>query len=139
MSLRKSPTVTPASLKANRRNARKSTGSRALRGKAQSGLNALRTGLSLPLCDDLCCALIDARPGAVEQTAVIVTPETAAHHVFAETVEAFRQLETEINLRDKVSRGVDPRRERVAQGTSCRTSLPGKRARKNNRRNQRCV
>ena len=44
MSLRKSPTRTPAFLEAIRRNAQKSTGPWTVRGKAQSCLNRLKTG-----------------------------------------------------------------------------------------------
>ena len=45
MSLRKSPTRTPALLAANRANAQKSTGPRTPEGKGQVALNALRHGL----------------------------------------------------------------------------------------------
>jgi hypothetical protein len=48
MSLRKSPTRTPALLAANRANAHKSTGPRTLEGKRRVGLNALRHGLHAP-------------------------------------------------------------------------------------------
>jgi hypothetical protein len=44
MSLRKSPTMTPARLEANRRNAQKSTGPRTARGKAQSRMSGLKHG-----------------------------------------------------------------------------------------------
>jgi hypothetical protein len=44
LSLRKSPTRTPAFLEAIRRNAQQSTGPRTRRGKAQSCLNRLKTG-----------------------------------------------------------------------------------------------
>jgi hypothetical protein len=44
MALRKSPVRTTALLEANRRNARKSTGPRTLRGKARISLNALKHG-----------------------------------------------------------------------------------------------
>jgi hypothetical protein len=44
MSLRKSPTRTPAFLGANRRNAQKCTGPRTAEGKARSALNALKHG-----------------------------------------------------------------------------------------------
>jgi hypothetical protein len=47
MSLRKSPTLTPARIEANRRNAQKSTGPRTARGKAQVRFNALKTGVHL--------------------------------------------------------------------------------------------
>ncbi len=105
MPLRRSPRRTAALLEANRRNARKSTGPRTLRGKAQSRLNALRTGLRSFLYDGLWWALIDAPLGAAEQTAAtILTPEMAAHPVFAETVQAFWQLETEDILNEEVAR-----------------------------------
>jgi hypothetical protein len=45
MSLRKSPTRTPASLAANRANARKSTGPRTEEGKRRVRLNGLKHGL----------------------------------------------------------------------------------------------
>ena len=48
MSLRKSPTLTPARIEANRRNAEQSTGPRTARGKAQSRMNSLRRGWSSP-------------------------------------------------------------------------------------------
>ena len=44
MSLRKPFAMTPARIAANRRNARKSTGPRTGRGKAQSRVNGLRDG-----------------------------------------------------------------------------------------------
>jgi len=44
MSLRKSPTRTPALLAANRANSRKSTGPRTERGKARAALNPLKHG-----------------------------------------------------------------------------------------------
>jgi len=46
MSLRKSPTMTPARLDADRRNAQKLTGPRAARGKAQVRMNGLRSPIS---------------------------------------------------------------------------------------------
>jgi hypothetical protein len=48
MSLRKSPTPTPASLAANRANAKKSTGPRTADGKTRAALNAFRHGLYAP-------------------------------------------------------------------------------------------
>jgi len=62
MSLRKSPTLTPALLAANRRNARKSTGPRTVRGKAQTRLNALRGGGRSRVRNDLWLALLHAPP-----------------------------------------------------------------------------
>ena len=88
MSLRKSPLMTPARLEANRRNARKSTGPRTARGKAQSRMNSLRKGWASPTYLNLLRALMDAPPCAVEETVgAILTPEQAAHPVFAKLVE----------------------------------------------------
>ena len=94
MSLRKSPSLTPALLAANRRNARKSSGPCAARGKARARLNGLRRGTrSLPL-RDLVLALLNAPPCAVDATArAVLTPERVAHPLFAEIVEIARQAE----------------------------------------------
>ncbi|MGA3327578.1 MAG: hypothetical protein ABSF45_24210 [Terriglobia bacterium] len=54
MSLRKSPTRTPAFLEAIRRNAQKSTGPWTVRGKAQSCLNRLKTGARSRVYRQLC-------------------------------------------------------------------------------------
>jgi hypothetical protein len=97
MSLRKSPILTPARLLANRRNALKSTGPRTARGKAWSRLNGLRTGSRSPTYMKLLRALVDAEPGGIEQAArVVLTPQQAAHPLFARTVESFRKIELEI-------------------------------------------
>jgi len=94
MPLRKSPTLTPARLEANRRNAQKSTGPRSARGKARSRLNGLKTGWRSRAYRDLTTALMEAPPCAVDRTArQVLTPEQAAHPVFAEQVEMFRQAE----------------------------------------------
>ena len=94
MSLRKSPTMTPARLEANRRNAQKSTGPRTARGKAQSRMNSLRTGSRSRFLADLCQTLLNARPCTVDQTAqTILTPEQAAHPMFREMVDMFRATE----------------------------------------------
>ena len=94
MSLRKSPTMTPARLEANRRNAQKSTGPRTARGKAQSRLNRLTTGQRSPLKRRLLLAFLNAAPCTVEATArALLTPEQAAHPVYAEVVELARWAE----------------------------------------------
>jgi hypothetical protein len=87
MSLRKSPTRTPAFLEANRRNAQMSTGPWTLRGKAQSCLNRLKTGKRSRVYRRLWLKLLYAPPCAVGQTArELLTREQAAHPVFAELV-----------------------------------------------------
>jgi len=97
MSLRKSPTLMPARLAANRRNARKSTGPRTARGKGQSRMNSLRTGGRSRFMHDLYLTLLDAPPYAVDRVAqALLTPEQAMHPLFAETVEMFRRAESEV-------------------------------------------
>jgi hypothetical protein len=68
MPLRKSFTLTPARIEANRRNAQKSTGPRTARGKVQSRMNGLRDGGRSPLYRDLSQAIRTSRkvirPGA---------------------------------------------------------------------------
>jgi len=94
MSLRKSPTRTPALLEANRRNARKSTGPRTARGKAQTRLNALRTGEYSRLRRGLLVTLLYAPPGAVERWArSMVTPEMAWNQHLGEVAEILIQAE----------------------------------------------
>jgi hypothetical protein len=95
MSLRKSPTLTPARLQANRSNARKSTGPRTARGKAQSRLNSLRKGRRSALHRKFVELMLWAPPCSVDRTAqALLTPEQAAHALFAEMVEMFRHAET---------------------------------------------
>jgi hypothetical protein len=99
MALRKNP-MSPARLKANRRNAQKSTGPRTARGKSQSRLNGLRSGGRSRLYGDLLLALADAPPCAVAQTArTALTPAQAAHPLFAQLVEIFRLAEIGTALR----------------------------------------
>ena len=88
MSLRKSPTRTPAFLEAIRRNAQQSTGPWTARGKAQSCLNRLKTGARSRVFRRLWFGLLNAPPCAVEQTATeLLTRQQVAHPVFAEVVD----------------------------------------------------
>ena len=115
MSLRKFPTLTPARLAANRRNARKSTGPRSAWGKAWSRLNGLRSGTRSVLYQDLFLALLDAPPCAVERTArAILSPAEAAHPLFSECVDLARQAEIEVvcELRRLSALPVFPRKKR---------------------------
>jgi hypothetical protein len=96
MSLRKSPTLTPAMLEANRRNARKSTGPRTARGKAQTRMNALRSGDRSKLRRGLWLALLNAPPGKVEVWAqALMTPEMAYDQHLREVAEIIIQAERE--------------------------------------------
>ena len=97
MSLRKSPTLTPARIEANRRNAKKSTGPRTARGKSQSQINSLRTGGRSALHENFFLLLLDAPPCSVDRVArALLTPEQAAHPLFAETIDMFRRAEGEV-------------------------------------------
>ncbi len=97
MPLCKSPTVTPARIEANRRNAQKSTGPRTARGKAHSRLNRLKTGWYSPAHRNLLRALLLAPPCAVDETAgAVLTPEQAAHPVFRVAIEIAREAEMEV-------------------------------------------
>ena len=94
MPLRKPPTMTPARLAANRRRARKSTGPRTPRGKAQSRLNALQAGTRSATYWGLLTALLDAPPSRIEATAeVVLTPELARHPLLREAVESACEVE----------------------------------------------
>ena len=99
MSLLKPLVSSPARIAANRRNARKSTGPRSARGKAQSRLNRLRNGGRSRLYQELMWKLMDAPPAAVARAArAALTPEQAAHPLFAELVRIFCRAETEVAL-----------------------------------------
>jgi hypothetical protein len=113
MSLRKSPTMTPVRLEANRRNAQKSTGPRTARGKAQSRMNSLRTGARSCFYRNLWLTLLDAPPCAVDRTArAFLAPEMAFHSLFAESVEMFRQAEMDVVEQFRCSREQAERRKK---------------------------
>ena len=97
MSLRKSPTLTPARLAANRRSAQKSTGPRTARGKAWSRLNGLRTGSRSLAYGALLRALLEAPPSAIDRVAAqMLTAEQASHPLFSSVVDRCRQAELEV-------------------------------------------
>ena len=97
MSLRKSPTRTPALLAANRRNAQKSTGPRTRRGKAWSRLNHLKHGMDSPEFLKFCYALLIAAPGQVGLTAeALLRTKGVRHRLFVERAEL--AVQTEIRL-----------------------------------------
>lgn len=97
MSLRKSPTLTPALLESNRRNAKKSTGPRTARGKAWTRLNHLRHGNRSAAYIRLVRALSDAPPGQMGAVAqALLACEPALHPKFKEIAEMFVQVEIDI-------------------------------------------
>lgn len=90
MSLRKPPTMTPARLAANRRNARFSTGPRTGQGKGRSRLNSLRHGERSAICREAWEVAFDAPPGRIDLTvAAYLTYQGANHPVFDEIVSFF--------------------------------------------------
>ena len=94
MSLRKPPTMTPARVEANRRNAQKSTGPRTPRGKAQSCLNGLKHGGRSSLRRGLMSALMSASPGRVlAAPEAFLTPEQSRNPMFTELVQMAREAE----------------------------------------------
>ena len=97
MSLRKSPTLTPALLASNRRNAKKSTGPRTARGKAYSRLNRFRHGMRSPEYVRFFKALHDAPLGEVAMTArAFFRSKQFIHPLFVEMAQAVVQADIEI-------------------------------------------
>ncbi len=97
MSLRKSPTLTPALLAAARRNGKKSWGPRTARGKAHSRLNALQDGRHSRLRWAIRYALLYAPPGQLGTLARrILTPEMAWHPFLREEVEIAIEAEHQV-------------------------------------------
>ncbi len=97
MSLRKSPTLTPALLASNRCNAKKSTGPRTARGKAFLRLSRFRHGHRSPEYISFVKALADAPLGQVARTARTLF---SSHLVFpakyVEIAQTFVQADLEI-------------------------------------------
>jgi hypothetical protein len=97
MSLRTSPTLTPALLASDRRNSKQSTGPRTARGKAWSRLNRLRNGARSPEYINFLKALLDAPPGRVAVTAqALLQCKEVLHPVFIEVAELSIQAEIDI-------------------------------------------
>ena len=97
MSLRKSPTLTPALIAANRRNAQKSTGPRTARGKAWSRLNRLKDGWKSPDFRNFVDALVNAEPCQVDATAALLLhAQEVVHPRYREWAELC--IETEVAI-----------------------------------------
>jgi hypothetical protein len=118
VSLRKSPTRTPALLAANRRNAQKSTGPRTARGKAWSRLNRLKHGGDSPEYQFFLNALLYADPCEVGVTAAaLLNSQTVVHPLYREWAELC--VETEIAICQ------DLRMERLARERAKKKILTG--------------
>ncbi len=98
MSLRKSPTLTPALLAANRRNAKRSTGPRTARGKAVSRLNRMKDGMRSPEYLKFVKAVMDAPPGRVGQTALdLLSSQQVIHPLFMDMAKMIVHADFEIS------------------------------------------
>ena len=118
MSLRKSPTLTLPGWKPIAAAPGNPPDPRTARGKLQSSLNSLRTGNRSRLMHAFYLTLLNAPPGAVDRVARgILTPQLAAHPLFAETVDLFREAENAL-MREQ--------RESHAHAESDRTRARGK-------------
>jgi hypothetical protein len=99
MSLRKSPTLTPALLAAIRQNSKKSTGPRTARGKAWSRQNSLRHGARSQEVWDLISALFNAPPGPARVAAMaqaILASKPVQPPLFVEFAELCIQAEIDL-------------------------------------------
>jgi hypothetical protein len=107
MSLRKPPTMTPARLEANRRNARKSTGPRTTRGKAQARLNGLGRGPRSRFYHDFMMLLMETPPDEVERTArEILTPEEADSRLFKGLLRMIHQADLSLVMELRRAHGL---------------------------------
>jgi hypothetical protein len=99
MSLRKSPTLTPALLASNRRNAQKSTGPRTARGKAWSRLNRLRYGGRSTQFLEFFNALHHPPPGPARVALVaraLLAFQSVQHPLYLEMAELCLQVELDL-------------------------------------------
>ena len=93
MPLRKSPTMTPRRLAANRASAQHSTGPKTAQGKARSRLNGLRNGRRSPDYQRLQEALMYAPPGKTDAVAAsILSPEQMDHPFIARRLKSWREF-----------------------------------------------
>ena len=105
MSLRMSPTLTPALLAANRRNAQKSTGPRTERGKNWSRVNRLRSGMRSRSFRRMMDAVLAAMPGEVRQTArALLPPHLARHPLYIDFVEEIVETDLQLSAEAAVTR-----------------------------------
>ena len=107
MSLRKSPTRTPALLAANRRNAQHSTGPRTARGKAWSCRNHFRTGGDSPEYRNSLHTLMNAPPGRMRPVAeTLLRGLEVQHPLFTELAKLAVQVEIDICADARRQRGI---------------------------------
>ena len=101
MSLRKSPTLTPALLAANRRNAKKSTGPRTAQGKAWSRMNRLTHGNYSDEYRNFVMAMVVCAPGRMRYVIhSVLGSKLAIHPLFRDAAN--------IHLRAEYGPGEEP-------------------------------
>jgi len=107
VSLRKSPTRTPALLAANRRNAQKSTGPRTALGKAWSCRNHFRTGGESPEYKNFLHTLMNAPPGRMRPVAESLLQGLEVQHPhFVELANLAVQAEIDICADARLQRAI---------------------------------
>jgi hypothetical protein len=93
MPLRKSPTITPQRLAANRANAQHSTGPTSFEGKSRSRFNALRTGRRSKTYQRLAEALSFSDPPRLHETAAaVLTREELEHPFYKREIEEWQRM-----------------------------------------------
>jgi len=98
MSLRKSPTLTPALLASNRRNASKSTVPRTARGKAISRMNRMRDGMRSREFLNFFRTMSDALPGQVGLTAArLLSGHVMIHGLFIDVIRDIMEADQAIS------------------------------------------
>ena len=106
MSLRKSPTLTPALFPSKRRNAQKSTGPRTAREKSWSRLNRLRHRARSREYINFLEARLDALPDRMARTArALLMFKQVPHPLFVETAELSVRAEIDICGESRWRRG----------------------------------
>jgi hypothetical protein len=93
MSLRKSPTMTPVRLEANRCYAKKSTGPRTADGKARSRMNGLKCGDRSSEFRGLFDASAYDEPGAILRAESCLTRAQESHPAYLDLTELFTVAE----------------------------------------------
>jgi hypothetical protein len=107
VSLRKSPTLTPALLAAHRSNAKQSTGPHTARGKAWSRLNHLKTGSESPAYRNFLDILMNAPPGQMTPVAEALRRGLEVPHPrFGELAELAVQAEIDICADARLQRAI---------------------------------
>jgi hypothetical protein len=128
MSLPKPSTMTSARLEANRRNARRSTGPRTTRGKAQARLNGLGHGPWAPFYYDFKMLLMEAPPHELEKAVpTVLTPEETDSRLFKGLMGTIQQADFELAMHLRKAYRVGSRKEDFNSDVRSRNVVENKR------------